>query len=117
EKYALSEKDIAVSAQLEIIDVNKKIYHSEPVFIIKNNVVFSEETTIDDLGLRLSFKKINPETGKFEITVSERKENKREFIIMKAIIFPWINILWTGCILMIIGTFIAIRKRIADLRR
>ncbi|MEO5571318.1 MAG: cytochrome c biogenesis protein CcsA [Bacteroidia bacterium] len=112
-KYALSEKDIAVTAQLEIIDVNKKIYHSEPLFIIKNNVVFSEETLVDDLGLRLGFKKIDPETGKFEITVAERKENKREFIIMKAIIFPHINILWMGCVLMIIGTLIAIRKRIA----
>jgi cytochrome c-type biogenesis protein CcmF len=110
--FSLSDKDIAVSAQLQIIDVNKKQYHSEPLFIIKNNIIFAQETFVDNLGLRLGFKKINPETGKFEITIAERKENKREFIIMKAIIFPQINILWTGCILMIIGTFIAIRKRI-----
>jgi cytochrome c-type biogenesis protein CcmF len=117
EKFALSEKDIAVGAQLEIMDVNKKHYHSEPVFIIKNNAVFSQETTVDELGLRLGFKKINPDSGKFEITVAERKENKREFIIMKAIVFPGVNLLWTGCIFMIIGTFIAIRKRIAEANR
>jgi len=117
EPYGLAEKDIAVSAQLEIVDVNKKTFHSEPVFIIKNNAVFTQEASVDELGLRLGFKKIDPDSGKFEITVAERKENKREFIIMKAIVFPGINLLWTGCILMIVGTLIAIRKRIADSRR
>lgn len=117
EKFALSEKDIAVAALLDIIDVNKKYYHSEPLFIIKNNIVFTQESIVNELGLRLGFKKINPDSGKFEITVAERKENKSEFIIMKAIIFPHINILWTGCVLMIVGSFIAIRKRIADSKR
>ena len=40
------------------------------------------------------------------------KSNKKDFIIMKAIIFPGINILWMGCILMIIGSLLAVRKRI-----
>jgi cytochrome c biogenesis factor len=31
---------------------------------------------------------------------------------MKAIIFPGINILWTGCILMAIGTAMAVYQRI-----
>ena len=39
-------------------------------------------------------------------------ENIKAFIIMKAIIFPGINILWIGCILMIIGSVLAIRKRL-----
>lgn len=109
---SLSEKDIAVSALLEIIDVNKKRYQSEPLFIIKNNVVYSLPVLVDELGLKIAFTKINPDKGTFEITVAERKENSREFIILKAIIFPQINILWTGCIFMIVGTLIAIRKRI-----
>ena len=54
--------------------------------------------------------------NKFEIEVSEKEGNAREFIIMKAIIFPYINILWVGCLLMIIGTWIAIIKRIKKLR-
>jgi cytochrome c-type biogenesis protein CcmF len=117
ENLSLSEKDIAVSALLEIMDVNKKHYHAEPVFIIKNNSIFSPEYKIDELGLKFTFTKINPENEKFEISVAERKENERDFIIMKAIIFPQINILWTGCILMIIGTSIAIRKRIIQNKR
>ena len=51
-----------------------------------------------------------------EIDIAEKEGNVREFVIMKAIIFPQINILWTGCILMIIGTWIAIVKRIRQLK-
>jgi cytochrome c-type biogenesis protein CcmF len=36
----------------------------------------------------------------------------REFVILQAIVFPGINILWTGCILMALGTFVAIRQRL-----
>ena len=35
-----------------------------------------------------------------------------EYIVMHAIVFPWINILWLGCILMVVGTFIAVWARI-----
>ncbi|MFI5219454.1 MAG: cytochrome c biogenesis protein CcsA [Bacteroidia bacterium] len=113
-KLELTDRDIAVAAQLDILDVNKKYYRCEPVFVIKNNIAISQPALIDELGLKIRFIKIDPEKEKFEITIAERKENKRDFIIMKAIIFPHINILWTGCILMIIGSCIAIRKRIKE---
>jgi cytochrome c-type biogenesis protein CcmF len=36
---------------------------------------------------------------------------------MKAIVFPWINLVWAGTIIMIIGFFIAIIRRIQEYRR
>lgn len=36
---------------------------------------------------------------------------------MEAIIFPYINVLWMGCIIMIIGTVIAIVERIRKSRQ
>jgi cytochrome c-type biogenesis protein CcmF len=108
----LNDSDIAVGAHLEIEDINKNIYRTEPLFIIHDMQVYSKETVVDTLGLKFSFGKIEPSTGKLEIMVAEKKSNKKEFIIMKAIIFPGINILWIGCILMLVGSFIAIRQRI-----
>jgi len=49
--------------------------------------------------------------------MNNMKSNKKEFIIMKAIIFPGINILWTGCILMIIGSLLAIRLSCSGILR
>jgi cytochrome c-type biogenesis protein CcmF len=117
ESMGLKENDIAVGAELKIMDVNKKIYNLTPVFTIRDRSVFAKELPVEELGLKIAFRKIDPETGKIDIAVSERKDNKREFIIMKAIIFPYINILWTGCILLVVGSLMAIRKRFRDNRR
>jgi len=113
----LGEDDVAVGAILSIIDVNKKSYEARPLFIIRNKTVFSKEVSVEELGLKIAFRKINPEDGKVVIAISEKKDNKREFIIMKAIIFPQINILWTGCIFLVIGSSMAIRKRFKDLKK
>jgi cytochrome c-type biogenesis protein CcmF len=110
----LEEQDLAVAARLSLVDINRKAYSVDPVFIIRGNTVFSRPAEVPELGLKFSFDKIIPETNEVEISVYEKKANNREFVIMKAIIFPQINILWIGCILMILGTWIAIRKRIRE---
>ncbi|MBL0098290.1 MAG: hypothetical protein IPP46_18680 [Bacteroidetes bacterium] len=112
----LKEGDIAIGARLLIMDVNRKIHYAEPVFVIRENSFFNRTAEINELGLKFAFEKILPEENKMEIDIAEKEGNVREFVIMKAIIFPQINILWTGCILMIIGTWIAIVKRIRQLK-
>lgn len=39
---------------------------------------------------------------------------EREFVVMQAIVFPGINILWAGCILMFVGTLMAVRRRLRN---
>ncbi|MBK7964498.1 MAG: cytochrome c biogenesis protein CcsA [Bacteroidetes bacterium] len=112
----LQETDLAVAANILVMDVNKKLHQANPVFILRGSEAFNRPVEITELGLRFAFIKIIPEENKFEIEVSEKVGNSREFIIMKAIIFPYINILWIGCLLMIVGTWIAIVKRIKKLR-
>jgi cytochrome c-type biogenesis protein CcmF len=67
---------------------------------------------LDELGLKFAFWQVNPETGKVDISVSEKRSSKKDFIVMKAIVFPGINILWMGCFIMIIGTTMAVRYRL-----
>jgi cytochrome c-type biogenesis protein CcmF len=47
-----------------------------------------------------------------ELTVQEHSSAQKDMLIMTAEIFPQINILWLGCIVMVIGTTMAIRHRI-----
>ncbi len=116
-KYGLSKDDIAVTAEISATDVNKKVHYARPVYLIKGGMQFSDEAKIDSLGLKFLFSKIDTESGKIELSITEKKSNKKEFIILKAVIFPHINILWIGCILMIIGSWIAVRKRFGELKR
>ena len=115
-QYELSDDDIVVGAQLKIVNIIADSFFTEPIYIIKNRQIITIDDSIVDLGLKFSFWKISPETGKIDILVSEKKSNKKEFIIMKAIIFPYINILWTGDVLFVIGILLAIRKRVLKLR-
>ena len=92
-QYELSDDDIVVGAQLKIVNIIADSFFTEPIYIIKNRQIITIDDSIADLGLKFSFWKISPETGKIDILVSEKKSNKKEFIIMKAIIFPYINIL------------------------
>lgn len=115
-KLMLNENDIAVSARLRIMDINKQIHYSQPVFVLRGNSYFSKADENDLLGLRFNFNKILPNDNKVEIEVEEKEGNSREFIIMKAIIFPHINILWIGCILMAAGSWIAIIQRVRQLK-
>ena len=55
--------------------------------------------------------------NQLELTAQEHAGNKKEFIIMTAEIFPQINILWLGCLVMVLGTTLAIRHRIKLSRR
>ena len=55
---------------------------------------------------------IDPEKESFNFRVVEEAPKFNDFIVMKAIVFPGINILWIGCIIMGLGSFLAVWQRI-----
>jgi cytochrome c-type biogenesis protein CcmF len=111
-KYNLGEKDIAVAAQMRVVDVQNNSFTARPVYSIQSvyAVPFADEIT--ELGLKFIITKLIPESGKVELELHEKNSNLKEFIILKAIVFPGINILWAGCLIMVIGTVLAIRHRL-----
>jgi cytochrome c-type biogenesis protein CcmF len=66
----------------------------------------------EDLGVKLTFWKIRPETNKIDVYSAIKVSKKADYIVMEASIFPGINILWIGCLIMVCGTFLAVRDRI-----
>ncbi|OJW18516.1 cytochrome c biogenesis protein CcsA [Mucilaginibacter sp. 44-25] len=111
----LSDKDVAVGAQLEVI-TQGKTYKTEPVYLIKGRNIFDFGKKLEEVGLKLRFSKIIPDKGKVEIMVYQQPESKRKFIVMKAVEFPYINFLWAGTIIMVIGFFMSILRRNKDLK-
>ncbi len=55
--------------------------------------------------------------GKLELQAQQHKSHKKDLLILSAEIFPWINLLWLGCFIMVIGTTIAIYNRIKERQR
>ncbi|MEM9023935.1 MAG: cytochrome c-type biogenesis CcmF C-terminal domain-containing protein, partial [Bacteroidota bacterium] len=111
--YGLAPTDVAARATIKAIDSYDGSSHKiQPVFVIRQ---FRPATIIDQLGsmgLVVSFDFINPETEQAIFTIRYGDRLPGDFIVMKAIVFPYINVLWLGCVLLVIGTILAILHRI-----
>jgi cytochrome c-type biogenesis protein CcmF len=111
----LTANDVAVGADLKVIS-HGLTYTSEPVFMVKNGSVFDFARKVDDAGLKLRLSKIIPEKDEVEITVYDQPESKKTYIVMRAIEFPYINFLWSGTVIMVIGFLISIFRRNKELK-
>jgi cytochrome c-type biogenesis protein CcmF len=87
-------------------------YHSKAYYTIVEDRVHPIPGIVDELGLRFTFSNLKVDEKKVEIKFAEHKSRIKDYIIMQAIIFPYINVLWIGIILMVLGTFIAVLQRI-----
>ena len=112
EQYEKNDSALEVTAVLRCVNTKNQSFMAYPKFIIQHNVVIPKEDVQNDLGLKFVFWKINPDDGTIEITMAEKLANNKDFIVMKAFVFPYINVLWLGCLIMAFGTGIAIIERI-----
>jgi cytochrome c-type biogenesis protein CcmF len=111
EQYSQNDSLLVVTAVLKATDINSNVYRATPKYILKNNMVLPDEFELNELGLKFIFWKINPNEGSIEIQMSEKVNNTKEFVVLEAYMFPFINVLWIGCIVMVIGTIVAILER------
>lgn len=111
------EGDIAIGVKLSMKKpVGGDVYTAEPVFVVRNNQFVFESYEVPELGVNFRVEQILPDTDEFVIGVSE-KTVPNNFIIMKAIMFPYINVLWIGWLVTIVGFVISIVKRVSDNKR
>lgn len=71
----------------------------------------SQGTTASTLGnVQIHFDAILTEQNKFVFTIEDRSLNT-DWIVIKSIIFPMINLVWLGVVVMAIGFFISMMHR------
>jgi cytochrome c-type biogenesis protein CcmF len=109
--YQSQTGDIAVSAKLNVRNLSGENFNVSPVYVIRGNNEMYIDDTLKSLNLYTRLKKIIPNENAAEIEFKQPSA-MNDYIIMKAILFPYINVLWIGTILMIIGFFISLWKRI-----
>lgn len=108
----LKEDDIALGLNIQAKNLNGESYEAKPIMVIRGNRVFGLEDEIDEFGLRFNFIGIDPDSEKLTILLSEKNANAGDFVIMQAIVFPYINVLWIGIIVMVLGSLLAVIQRI-----
>lgn len=110
---ALDERDVAVKARIKVTGEREE-YFAEPVFLIKNRMAGLMPDEINDLGLKISLNNIHPESNSFTIGISTRQ---KDWVVLKAIEKPFINVLWLGTVLLMVGFVIAIARRYREFRK
>jgi cytochrome c-type biogenesis protein CcmF len=86
----------------------------EPTFIIRNNQVGKMSVVDEELGLKISLENILPEQNKFVFKVNQYQ---KDYVVMKAIVKPYINVLWIGTIIMLTGFTVAIFRRFDEFKK
>lgn len=107
------EADLAAVARLRIDNLGGNPVFAEPVFMIKGNEFKSLPAVVEGYGLEFDIQHIDPDAGQFTIKVTDHND----WLIMKAIVFPWINLLWLGICITMLGMMIAMVQRIREYNR
>ncbi|MGY6558883.1 MAG: cytochrome c biogenesis protein CcsA [Nitritalea sp.] len=109
----LEDGDLAVKASIVVqdFDVEKRL---EPVFIIRGNQVGRVPFTDPELGVKIEIDNILPEENKFLFKVNRYQ---KDYVVLKAMVKPHINILWAGTIIMLIGFTVAIFRRFDEFKK
>ena len=100
--------NITITARMELLTHFDRSYNIAPEYVVTEGFVSHNDETISDLDLRVRFKRVTDTPFTIEVEVTTEQT---DFIIIKTVIFPYINLLWLSMVVMLAGTWIAFRQR------
>jgi cytochrome c-type biogenesis protein CcmF len=107
----LAGEDVAVKAKIKI-EGEHESFHAEPIFLIHNkSEVGRIPAEINDLGIRIALLNINPQTNEFTLGTMARQ---KDWVVIKALEKPYINVLWLGTGILMIGFGVALVRRLKE---
>ncbi|MFM2388356.1 MAG: hypothetical protein RL660_3113 [Bacteroidota bacterium] len=106
--------DLAVAAELDCYSLSGKVGVAKPALVVVGgkNMVPVEDTVVD-ANLYVRIANINTQNKE---TIEMKFEHKQpsaanDYVVMKALVFPHINVLGIGTVIMALGTLLALLKR------
>ena len=124
--YIKEDGDIGVGASLEITDTEGQKFNAQPIYLIRKNNPFILKDEISNLGLHFQFVKIDPKTGIVTINIAQHQKNseiafelaansfRTDYIVLEAVVFPGINLVWLGTCMMMLGLFVGMGRRLRE---
>jgi cytochrome c-type biogenesis protein CcmF len=80
-----------------------------PMLTINDSIPFTYPVETKEHRMLLA---LQEKPDGLELTVQKHSSMEKDMLILTAQVFPQINVLWIGCLIMVIGTTMAIRHRI-----
>lgn len=111
----IQEGDIAIAAEMDLITI-KQLYQIEPVYLIRGNQVIQYVAKVPEEQITVRINEIKPEEDLIDIGIKSTAPFKKS-ILLKAMIFPMINLVWLGTILMFVGFIMSMIQRRIQAKR
>ncbi len=114
---------MSLAADITVFAQDSTQYHAEPVLMVEREDPFLVKagkdsiklTPLDDTvyaqNLYLRFATVDPASGKIQIGIKE-SDRMIDFVTLKAYVFPYINLVWLGLLLMATGLIMSMLNRL-----
>jgi cytochrome c-type biogenesis protein CcmF len=109
-KFKIHSAGPSVIADITIKSKDSMQYNATPMLLVDSFGIRQIDDTIYAQNLYIKFAGVNAEQNKIKIGVKE-SDKMMEFVTLKAYIFPYINFVWFGLILMAIGLTMSMVQR------
>ncbi len=109
--HRFSDEDVAVKISIRIQAEHDTTY-LEPMFLIRDKVEVGRlPAESGELGVKVTLLNIHPDKNEFVLGVQTRQ---KDWVIIKAMEKPYINILWLGTGLLTLGFVVSMVRRFSD---
>ncbi|MDL5045544.1 cytochrome c biogenesis protein CcsA [Oscillatoria amoena NRMC-F 0135] len=105
---------VAVRARILVHGENTD-YTAEPILILSTNRqggLIPEE--IPELGLKFTLVNVHPQTDELSLRIENRQ---KDWVVIKALEKPFVNVLWVGTLLLMTGFGIAMTRRFREFNK
>lgn len=109
DRFHFKPTDTALVADITVYSNDSTSYRAFPLLTINNFEVNFRDDTVFAKNLYLKLGGITQD-GKFKIAVKE-SEIPADFLTLKAYVFPYINLVWVGLIIMAAGIIVSLGNR------
>ncbi len=106
--------NVDLTAHISIQLQGGTVQHVVCKFIKRNDSYYNEDAIIEAWNLGLRFEMTSNKSDAIELGIYNRKP---DFILFKAVSFPWISILWLGAFLIFIGLSISLFIRLWTIQK
>jgi cytochrome c-type biogenesis protein CcmF len=114
-KFKIPPTGPSVYADITVTSMDSSRYNAQPMIMVDSFGINQVDDTVYAQNLFVKFAGITADQKKLKIGVKE-SDTMIDFVTLKAYIFPYINLVWIGLIIMAIGLVMSMVRR-ADLSK
>jgi cytochrome c-type biogenesis protein CcmF len=97
-----------ITAKFKVFSMQEGELETEIRYEITNGALIRTDATIEPLNFKLRFEGVATDSKAIHVGIYEKKQ---DYIVMKAIVFPYIAVLWLGIVILFSGLTYSIMRR------